>query len=279
MHDTTPAISPPTGASACHRIKTALAIFLACLSPALGHATPPAQNFEQVDYRVGFANHSFPDIPAFTTQLKTLQPPFQMLFEFIREDENAVYTRSEYKPSELRNVQVLKETPDTAIVEADASRNHDFCAVVFLLEKESDGWQISDMIRRCDWGSGAYFSNAGILPLSPRNLTHLHIAVGRGGRIDGSDDDEFFVVKDGRFKRAPPLATGCYFRGRAGYGEYSQSAEPLVKDGKLQLAIKRSYRKFNEEKADWDTEEKENFVISFHWNAGNESFVTSEAAR
>ena len=275
MHDTLAEIPSPTGASAWHRIKTAFAIFLGCLLSTITFANPPAENIDAPDYRMVFANRSYPGVAAFIGKLKALDPPFDQLFTGLAEanDSGGGYDFKRFKPSELNSVDTIVETPAYAIVAAGAQRSYDgFCAAIFLLQKHSgdNEWEVSDLIRRRGYGKASGIKKIEILPLHPASHIHLHIAWQYGGQRQCTSYDELFMVADTQFTQTFASATGMFQ-----WPDTFQEAVVKAVEGRPRIEItQRVEASF---KTAIPTEKK--FRVDFHWNPKTQHFESKDAAK
>jgi hypothetical protein len=248
----------------------AATVFLALGFPLAAYAGDQGlPKIEPPPYLATFANNAYRDAEAFKKDLLALKSPWRELFDGPQESSGE-YTIAPY--DKLETVEILHSSKDVAVVKAVAERYRtSFCAVVFLLAKNGDGFRVADIIRRTDLGY-SYIGKVEVLPLKPEKYLHLHLSIYRGGRRLGWTSDELFIVKDELFQPTLALRDGFSMTPANPYRSFDQNAELRSKEGAPSFRVTR---RWTLEKVEKD----QNFDVDFHWDAKMEKWISPDAGK
>lgn len=255
------------------RLVCVVVLFLGTAAAGADEAELP--KIEPPPYAETFQNRSYPNVEAFTAELRALKSPWRELF-VDADEESGEYSIAPY--DKLETVETIYAKEKTAIVFAEAERfRTSFCAVVFLLRKNGDGMAVGDIIRRDGIGYST-MDTPEMLKLEPAKYPHLHLSVYNGGRRWGRQRDELFVVAESgesrvlEFKPTLPLRDGFFMEPTHPWHSFEQEAKLQVREGRLRIEVTRTWG--------LDAIDKEQtLAVDFHWNARREKFESVEVSR
>jgi hypothetical protein len=185
--------------------------------------------------------------------------------------------RADFEAPLAQGPQVVHREEKAGLVYAHNKpfRTSPFCSVVFLLVKKGDHFHVADFIRRATgYESYSDTSEPRILPLRPEGSVHFYFTEFLGGRKWDFDTGRFYMVLNNRLRPTLALQNDAAFLSPADpYGEFTQSVEVSVVQGRPTVTVHRSWVKKE------GAERKEEFSVEFHWNARRQRFTSRNAVK